>query len=112
MPWVAFDPTQAGSEVSLWRHGSHQDARRSIVRRQILLCDEAAHGVADHHRSAWQVVCNEGHILDIVGDRTCAQRLGTRAAAVAPKADGHGAITLIGEEAKEMFVPAPCCMPR
>src|SRR5215208_4453157 len=99
MPGVAFHPAQSGSEVSLWRHRRHQNASRSVVRLQILLRDEATHGVADHHRSSWQVVGNESDILDIVGDRTGAQRLGGRAAAVAAKAYGHSAITLVGEEA-------------
>ena len=58
-----------------------------------------------------QTVGNQADILDIVGDRTGAQRLGGRAAAMAAKAYGQSAITLVGEEAQEMFVPTPCRMP-
>ena len=47
----------------------------------------------------------------IVGDRTGTQRLVSRAAAMAAKADRQSAITLVGEEAQEVFVPTPCRMP-
>src|SRR5271155_2083102 len=99
MPRVPSDPAQAGSEISLRRHGRHQHAGGSVVRLQVLLHDETAHGVTDYHWSCRQAVGNHADILDIIGDRTGAQRLVSWAASMAAKAYRQSAITLVGEEA-------------
>jgi hypothetical protein len=70
MPGVPLHPAQAGSEISPRRHGRHQNAGGSVVRLQILLHDNAAQRVADHHRSSGQAVGNYADILDIIGQRT------------------------------------------
>jgi len=92
------EPAQAGSEISLWRHGCHQDAGGSVVRLQILLYDDAAQGVADDHRFSGQAVGNQADILDIIGERTGTQ-LRSRAISMAAKAYRQSAITLVREEA-------------
>ena len=50
-------------------------------------------------------------VLEVVGNRTGAQRLVGRAVAMAAKAQRQSAITLVGEEAQKMFIPTPCAMP-
>src|SRR5271165_3317339 len=98
MPRMLSYPAQAGSEISLRRHGRHQDTGGSVVRLQVLLHDETAHGVTDYHWSCGQTVGNGAEILEIVGDRTGAQRRVSRTISMAAKAERHGAITLVGEE--------------
>ena len=60
---------------------------------------------------AGQTVGNHADVLDIVGDRTRTQGLVRRAAAMAAKAGRQSAITLVGEEVQEIFIPTPCRMP-
>ena len=111
MPRVLPHPAQGRPEVSLRRHGRHQHAGRTVVLLQILLHDETAHGVTDDHRRCGQTVGNHADVLDIVGDRTRPQRFVSRAAAMAAKAERQSAITLVGEEVQEIFIPAPGRMP-
>src|SRR5574337_1195148 len=81
------------------------------MRLQILLYDQAAHGVPDYHRPGRQVGGHRAYVLDIVGERTSVERLGDRAVSVAPKANRQGTVAVVGEKAKEMLVPAPCRTP-
>ena len=78
---------------------------------QILLHDKTAHGVTDDHWLEGKTMGDRADVLDIVSDRTGAQRLLSMAASMASKAQRHSAIAFVGKETQEMFIPTPCGMP-
>src|SRR4051812_48521734 len=67
--------------------------------------------MTDHHRGCAQAVGDGRDVIDVVGDRAGAKRLGCRAVPMATKAYRQGAITLVGEEVQKVLVPAPRAMP-
>ena len=91
--------------------GSEQDGGRSIVRFQVLLHHEAAHGMADHYRSSGQAAGNRIDIVNEIRHRTKLHGLGCWAFAMAAKAQSHRPIALFREEVEEMLVPAPGAVP-
>src|SRR6201999_2313869 len=86
-------------------------AGRGVVALQILLHDEATHGMADDHGRAGQLLSSRSNILDIVAHRTSPKRLVRWALAVATKAQCDCAVTLVGKVAEEILVPTPSGVP-
>ena len=96
--------------ISLRGHGSHQYAGRSVVRFEILLDEKTAQRVADYHRRAGQAVGNYADVLDVISERTGAQR--------SCSGCSHGRERLPRERDnpclrrnQKIFVPTPCSMP-
>ena len=78
-----------------------------MVLLEVLLYDEAAHGVSDEHGLGTEHVDGTAYIVDIVGDGTRLQRLGQSAGTMAAQAHRDGTKTLVGKEVQEMLVPTP-----
>jgi|GEM_PF-4147547 len=79
---------------------------------QVFLHEVTAHRVANQNRGRRQAVDNVGDVIEVVDGRMPVQRFGTGPAAMRAEVDGQRPIPLVGEQVQEVFVPAPCSVPR
>ena len=93
----------ARSVVSgLRRRRGQQNPGRGGLRFQVLLHDQTAQGVVDHHRGLGQVSGDLGHVLYEVADASPAQAFPALATAVAAQVGSVSGVAVFGEVIQEV----------